>query len=120
MKRGKEALDEILANGRRGTPRIRVAPKEERTVDGILFASKAEARWYGILKAHVQNCSIRFFLRQVPIHLPGGVKYVADFVVFENDGRVVFQDVKGHKTEQYKLKKRLVEALYPIKITEIR
>ena len=34
-------------------------------------------------------------------------------------GEVVTVDVKGFRTTEYKLKKRLVEALYPVQIVEI-
>jgi hypothetical protein len=58
-------------------------------------------------------------LRQVPLHLPGGVKYVCDFQVFWQDGHVSFEDVKGMKTPLYIAKKKIVEELYPIQIQEI-
>jgi hypothetical protein len=56
---------------------------------------------------------------QTPIHLPGNVKYVCDFQVFWADETVTFEDVKGVKTPVYNVKKKQVEAEYPIKITEI-
>jgi len=55
--------------------------------------------------------------RQVPFHLPGGAKYVVDFVEFRADGTVHFIDVKGKETESFRAKKRMVESLYaPIEI----
>lgn len=39
--------------------------------------------------------------------------YVADFRYREN-GEVIVEDVKGHKTEVYKLKKKLLLAKYPM------
>ena len=62
---------------------------------------------------------IVFFLRQVPLHMPGGIKYVCDFVVFWSKGDVTFEDVKGFKTDLYKVKKKLVEHHYPLKIIEV-
>lgn len=44
--------------------------------------------------------------------------YVADFVVEYGDGREEVVDVKGFRTEVYKIKKKLVEATYKIKIIE--
>lgn len=56
---------------------------------------------------------------QVPFKLPGGVRYVVDFVIFWADGQVTFEDIKGVRTESYKAKKRMVEDLYyPITIVE--
>lgn len=45
-------------------------------------------------------------------------KYIADFSVQWKDGSVTYEDVKGVRTPLYKLKKKLVEALYGITITE--
>ena len=87
--------------------------------DGIKFASKKEAHYYGQLKLRQLEGDILFFLRQVPLHLPGGVRYVVDFQIFTTGGEVEFVDVKGFATPEYKVKKRLVEALYPITITEV-
>lgn len=61
---------------------------------------------------------IVFFLRQVPLHLPGGVKYVVDFLTFGSDGLVRFVDAKGMRTALYIAKKKIVEAQYPIQIEE--
>ena len=56
---------------------------------------------------------------QVPFHLPGGVKYILDFLIFWANGEVTFVDVKGMKTAIYILKKKQVEDLYKIKIEEV-
>lgn len=100
-------------------------------IDGVRFASKAEAERY---------CELRLLLRagkisnlemqpKFPISI-NGVKictYVADFRYFSRDdgpqnqvGHLHVEDVKGTKTPIYRLKKKLVEALYPgVKIEEI-
>lgn len=88
-------------------------------LDGIKFASKKEAKRYMELKLLQQSGALLFFLRQVPFHLPANVKYVCDFLCFWKHGTVTIEDVKGIKTPMYILKKKQVEALYPIKITEI-
>ena len=85
-------------------------------VDGIRFDSKAEARYYQGLRARVAAGEVRYFLRQVSIHLPGGIRYVVDFLEFWADGRVRYVDVKGVQTAMFRTKKRQVEALYPITI----
>lgn len=87
-------------------------------LDGIKFASKKERRRYSELQLLAKAGDLLFFLRQVPIHLPGGVKYVCDFLIFWSDGSVTFEDVKGFKTDLYRSKKKIVEATYPIKIIE--
>lgn len=87
--------------------------------DGMRFDSKKEANFYDELKLRKQSGDVTFFLRQCPIHLTAGVKYVVDFVVFNSDGLVEFVDVKGIKTDVYKLKKKQVEELYPFEIKEM-
>ena len=89
------------------------------TVDDIKFSSKKEGNHYCNLKLLQKNGDILFFLRQVPFHLPGNIKYVCDFMVFWKNGDVTIEDVKGYKTRLYTTKKKLVESLYPIKIKEI-
>jgi hypothetical protein len=86
-------------------------------VDNIKFASRKEARYYKELILRQKAGEVLFFLRQTPIHLPGGVKYVCDFQVFLSDGTVQFVDVKGMETDIFKLKKKQVEELYPIQLT---
>ena len=93
-------------------------------VDGRLFASQAEARRYQELKLLQAageidrlECQPRFPL------VVNGVKvgeYRGDFRYTETaTGRVVTEDVKGVRTQVYTLKKRLVEALYGVKIAEV-
>lgn len=91
---------------------------QKRTVDNIKFASIKEAEYYQKLMMMKQTDKILFFLRQVPFHLPGNIRYVLDFMEFWKDGRIRFVDVKGHKTKEYIRNKKMVEALYPVKIEE--
>ena len=88
--------------------------------DNIRFSSKAERAFYRSLKMKKQMGEVLFFLRQVPFHLPGSVKYIVDFVVFTSDGEVKFIDVKGVSTPVFEIKKKQVEALYPIKIEVVK
>lgn len=88
--------------------------------DGIRFDSKGEARLYQRLKLQQAAGSVLFFLRQVPIHLPGGTRLVIDFLVFYADGTVKFLDFKGVETDGFKIKKREVEAMYPIEIELVK
>jgi len=87
------------------------------TINGIRFDSKKEAKYYiELLIRRDQLKEIVFFLRQVPFHLPGNVKYVVDFQEFHADGTVHFIDVKGMKTKDFIMKKKMVEDLYPVDI----
>lgn len=88
------------------------------TVDGIRFDSKKEARYYEQLKIRKAAREVWYWLRQVPLHLPGGSKYVVDFLVFfhDPDRDCEYVDVKGRETQVFRLKKREIEHQYPIKI----
>ena len=44
--------------------------------------------------------------------------YICDFVIRDSDGFGIYLDTKGYKTPMYKLKKKMVEANYGIKICE--
>ena len=85
-----------------------------------MFDSKKEYAYFQQLKMRQKpGGDILFFLRQVPIALPGKTKYVCDFLEFHNDGSVHFVDAKGMKTDMYNLKKRQVEEIYPFCIEEV-
>lgn len=88
-------------------------------LDGITFSSKKEAKRYTELKMLKAASEVLFYLRQVPFHLPGNVRYVCDFMVFWADGEITIEDVKGMKLRLYEAKKKILEATYPIEITEI-
>lgn len=96
--------------------KFRAIPTE---LDGIKFASRKEAKRYIELRLLEKSGELLFFLRQVPFHLPANVKYVCDFLCFWKDETVTIEDVKGIKTPLYILKKKQVEATYPVKIMEV-
>ena len=96
---------------------------------GHWFASKAEARRYTELLLLESAGEIRDIELQPPYRLmappPDGslispAKYIADFRYLDiPSGETVVEDVKGVRTQIYKLKKLWVEAQYAIKIVEI-
>ena len=88
--------------------------------DGHHFSSKLEHRYFNNLKLLQKAGDVLFFLRQVPIALPGGTKYVCDFLVFYADGNVEFVEVKGIMTSMASLKIKQSEDIYPIKIKVIK
>lgn len=86
-------------------------------VDGITFASKAEAARYKTLKMELANGIIKNLELQpkFPI-IVEGVKvctYIADFR-YELNGRTIVEDVKGFQTPLFKLKAKLLKAKYKI------
>lgn len=91
-------------------------------VDGILFASKKEAKCYQELRLLERAKKIEDLRvhERWPIHV-NGVKicdYIDDFNYYD-EGRRVIADAKGFKTPEYKLKKKLVFAIYGTHIKEL-
>lgn len=94
-------------------------------VDGITFDSKAEARRYGELRLLEQAREISGLELQPKFDIKVNDKKICtwkgDFRYWCNRGRGwVLEDVKGVRTPVYRLKKKLVEALYDIEITEVK
>lgn len=97
------------------------------TVDGITFDSRKEADRYLVLKGMEDDGSIEDLRRQVRYELVPAfdvddrhyrpVYYVADFVYVE-DGKEVVEDVKGVRTDVYKLKSKLFARRYGMSIKE--
>ncbi len=106
----------VSSVGTEHTTKYRTGPHRDRTYNGILFGSVKEMKYYKDLQLLIKGGKLRFFLRQVPFELPGGIKYLVDFVEFNSDGTVRFVDVKGVETQVFKNKKKQVEALYPVTI----
>lgn len=96
----------------------------QRTVlDGRNFGSKAEAQYHAHLRREEVAGRLAWFLWQVPFHMPGtptAIRYVLDFMEFWMDGSIEFTDVKGFMTKEFIMKRRMVEALYPVKIRTVK
>ena len=88
------------------------------TVGDITFDSKREAARYQELMLLLRAGAIRNLELQVPFKcVVNGRKicaYRADFIYFDGLDRIV-EDVKGYRTREYVLKKKLVEALFNVK-----
>lgn len=92
-------------------------------VDGHKFHSKREAARYGELKLLEKAGKIRGLRLQprFPLFVNDELvcTYVGDFQ-FEEDGKLVVEDVKGFLTHLYKVKKKLLKAVEGIEIREVR
>ena len=109
--------------------------------DGIVFDSKKEARRYCELKLLERAGDIKDLELQKPFELipaqqepdtigkRGGiikgkviensVKYIADFVYTDGNGRRIVEDTKGVKTKDYVIKRKLMLYIHGIKIHEL-
>ena len=110
------------------------------TIDNITFDSTGEGLRYKELKLLEKTGQItdlqlqKKFIIVPEIREPdtvgprGGVKkgkliqsaayYIADFVYYDKNGKLVVEDFKGFKTDLYKLKKKLMKYIYDIDIKE--
>ena len=93
-------------------------------VDNIRFASKAEARRYGELQLLVKAGTISGLELQPRYDLEVNgrfvCEYVADFRYWCHfDSKMVIEDVKGVRTPNYLLKKKLMLAVHGIDVQEV-
>lgn len=109
--------------------------------DGIVFDSKKEMRRYCELKLMERAGNIKNLELQKPFELipaqrepdtigkRGGlikgkviensVKYVADFVYTDENGRRIVEDTKGFRTKDYIIKRKMLLYFYGIRIKEV-
>ena len=96
---------------------------KKTTVDGIIFDSRMESRYYTHLKYQKEIGAITNFVLQpcftlVPAYVKDGRKvqaitYSPDYEITYPDGRVEYIDVKGRSTEVFKIKRKLFDYYYP-------
>lgn len=87
--------------------------------NGILFDSKKEAARYQELRLLEKAGEIHNLRLQVPFELQPkfrkngktwrAVTYIADFVYLTKEGEEVIEDVKGMRTDVYRLKRKMFE-----------
>jgi hypothetical protein len=106
--------------------RYKRSPKEERTYKGHVYDSKREMQHAVKLCALYEAGKIHNLRAQVPYIVAEATQkgerdmcYVADFVFEDEHGVTHVQDVKGHRTQLYNLKKRLMYLKHGIRIEEV-
>ena len=118
---------------------------KKTVIDGITFDSQKEAERYSELKllercGAISNLELQKVYELIPAQyemyerygkngnrLKDGKKciekscvYKADFVYIDNEtGQQVVEDVKGFRTKEYKIKKKLMLYIHGIKIKEV-
>lgn len=102
------------------------------TIGTETFDSQAEARRWHELTLLRRAGLIRDLRRQVSFELVPAVPrdgdtpaqralhYIADFVYVDEDGQSVVEDVKGFRTDVYRIKARLMLWRHGIKIKEVK
>lgn len=97
--------------------------------DGMVFASKKEAKRYIELKmlqkaGEISNLRMQVKHQLIPSQKDADGKtvrpvyYISDFE-YEENGRTVVEDVKGFRTREYKLKKKLMLFREGITVREV-
>lgn len=102
----------------KGNKRSKYGAKKT-TIDGYTFDSQKEADYYSELNIRLQGKDIKGFCLQPTFILANGLKYKADFVIFNNDKTFEIIDVKGFKTKEYIAKKKVFEDKFDLKIKEV-
>ena len=128
MMAGRHTGDIAAAMARKNGPEEK--PKRAKygnrkvEVDGLKFDSRHEADYYfGVLVPRVKAGELKCVCRQVPFDLPGGIKYIADFVtILPNDRIEAVIDAKSEATRKNRVyinKKKQVKACWDIEIVEV-
>lgn len=104
----------------RGGSKYKNQPTE---VNGVRFASKKEAGRYKELLWLASVGKITGLALQVryPLRVNDRLitTYVSDFDYTTDTGESIVEDAKGYRTQIYLLKKKLMAAVYDIKIVEV-
>lgn len=92
-------------------------------IDGMKFDSRHEAGAYIMLMQRVRAGELKCVLRQVPFDLPGGIRYIADFVTILPDMKIeAVIDAKSEATKRNRVyinKKKQMKACWGIEIREV-
>ena len=89
---------------------------------GKRFDSKHEAAVYEELRLRCMAGEYLGLGLQVAFYLPGGIKYLADFVAITKGGGIEVMDAKSEATRRdkvYRLKKRLMKECLGLEIIEV-
>lgn len=99
-------------------------------LDGHVFDSRAEARYYQQLKLLEKAGEVLFFRLQPRYLLQDSFKkdgkthrridYIADFEVHHKDGSIEVVDVKGALTDVFRIKEKMFNKKYPHKLTLVK
>ena len=98
--------------------------KKVKAPDGQVFDSRREYQRYCVLKMLERAGKISGLCRQVSYELipkqqgERACNYIADFIYYNEEGKLVVEDCKGFRTDAYKIKKKLMLWVHGIRIYE--
>lgn len=95
---------------------------KKTTLDGVVFDSRAEARRWAELQILEKAGKISGLIQQPEYTLQDGfthdgkkelpIKYRGDFEYKDHTGQIITEDVKGFKTEVFRIKRKLFLAKF--------
>lgn len=123
MRWTEEEYNKFLERNNKTSPE----PKEKKSkynakkvkIDGHVFDSIKESEYYQELKLRLSANDILGFCIQPIFILSPSISYRPDFIVWNLDGTTEIIDVKGFKTDVYKIKKKLFEEKFKLQIKEV-
>jgi len=115
---------EFQKSGKIAKPKANKYGAKKTVIDGITFDSKKEAARYQTLRMMLAAGKIS----DLKVHHPFSLyvrnvrcgTYEADFVYFDQDGKLVVEDVKSSatRTALYRFKRKVFTAIHGIEISE--
>ena len=90
--------------------------------NGVVYHSKLESAYAKELDLRKRGHDIKDWQRQVRLDLKVNGKHITnyyiDFVIIHNDGSKEYVEVKGYETEVWKMKWKILEAIFDDEIRE--
>ena len=115
-----------MSRFRKRGQRITVKPREQRTYNGVLYASKAESIRAQELDLLIRSGDVKFWIGQ-PLFRLGCAEntYRPDFLIIPNEDYGAancpwVEDVKGFETQSFKRHKRLWKAYGPCELRVLK
>lgn len=122
MSREEHAAAHSITLPQDGETKRRKYGNQRAEIDGKKFDSKHEAAVYEALMYRVWAGELKTVVRQAAFDLPGGIRYVADFLAIDQDNRVTVYDAKSEITRKNRVyinKKKQMRACCGIEIVEV-
>lgn len=127
MRWTEEQFAEYRKNKAKAKTVSKIVPKVRKSkynnkrvkIDGHCFDSIRESKYYEELKLRLAAKDILGFCIQPIFILADNVSYKPDFIVFEKERTRVI-DIKGVETQVFKIKKKLFEEKFDLKIEIIK
>lgn len=122
----RQAWAHFVETGERELPKRNKFNAVKKEANGRLYDSTHESKRALDLQWLQELGDISDLQYQVPFELvpkqtgEAAVIYRADFVYMDKDGKRVVEDAKGHRTPEYRIKRKLMLYVHGIRILETK